>query len=128
VTALTAAIVPVLATAGVPVGIGEQPANVGAKPFVVIWPDGGLRYAATMKANDGLDETWTCHCYGLTPEAADVAMRKFTAAVYGLWRTTVAGRVVQYPEQLTALPLSIDRDAEPDLYDLTVEWRFRTSA
>lgn len=126
-TALTAAILPALATAGLPVGVGKQPANVGTSPFVVIWPDAGRRYAVTMRANDGLDETWVVHHYGLTPEAADVAVRKFTAAVYALHRTTVGGRLVQWPEQLSAVPLSIDRDADPDLYDLTVEWRLSTS-
>jgi hypothetical protein len=35
---------------------------------------------------------------------------------------------VQYPELLTALPLSVDRDADPDLYDYAVEWRLRTTA
>lgn len=127
-TALTEAVKPALAAEGVPVGVGKQPALVGGKPFVVIWPDAGSRSAVTMKANDGLTETWLCHCYGLTPESAEVAVRKLTAAIYGLHRATVAGRVVQWPEQLSALPLSIDRDADPDLYDLAVEWRLRTSA
>ena len=126
-TALTDAVAPLLTTDGLAVGVGQQPANVAAKPFVVIWPDAGMRSAVTMKANDGLAETWVCHCYGLTPDSAAVALRKLTAAVYALWRTTVAGRVVQYPEQLTALPLSVDRDADPDLYDYAVEWRFHTS-
>lgn len=125
-TALTNAIVPLLA-ADVAVGVGQQPPNVGTKPFVVIWPDAGLRSAVTMRANDGLAETWVCHCYGLTADSAAVALRKLTAAIYALHLTTVDGRVVQYPEQLSALPLSVDRDADPDLYDYAVEWRFRTS-
>jgi hypothetical protein len=53
---------------------------------------------------------------------------KLADAVYSLWNTTVDGRTVQYPEQLTALPLSVDRDADPDIYDYAIEWRFRTSA
>jgi hypothetical protein len=124
VTALTDALV----VEGVPVGIGKRPTVAVNKPFIVIWPDAGLRSAVTMKANDGLAETWTCHCYGLTEESAAVALRELTTAVYALWRTEVDGRLVQYPEQLSALPLSVDRDADPDLYDYAVEWRFRTSA
>lgn len=123
-TALTTA---VQAAAGLPVGVGKQPAHAADEPFVVIWPDPGVRSAVTMKANDGLAETWVCHCYGLTPESAEVAVRKLTAAIYGLHRQIVGGRVVQWPEQLSAVPLGIDRDAQPHLYDLTVEWRFRTS-
>lgn len=127
-TALTDAIEPVLAADGLPVGVGKQPADVGVKPYAVIWPDAGRRYAVTMQANDGHDETWVCHHYGLTPDAAELAVQKLTAAVYGLWRAEVAGRVVQYPEQLTVRPLSIDRDAQPALYDFVIEWRLRTSA
>jgi hypothetical protein len=130
VTALTDVVKGALAALDepVPVGVGKQPADVGNKPFVVIWPDGGRRYPVTMQGNDGLDETWVCHCFGLSPDAAGIALDALTAAVYGLWRTTVGGRVVQYPEQLTALPLGIDRDAQPALYDFVVEWRLRTSA
>ena len=126
-TALTNALTPVLTTAGVAVGIGQKPAVALGKPYVVIWPDSGTRAAVTMNVAHGYEETWTAHCYGTTPESAEVARRKLSDAVYGLWMTTVDGRVVQYPEQLTALPLSVDRDADPDLYDYAVEWRFRTS-
>jgi len=126
-TALTAAIVTALADQSLSVGVGRQPAHESDEPFVVIWPDSGRHSAVTMKANDGLAETWTCHCYGLTPESAQVAVRKLTAAIYGLHRQTIGGRLVQWPEQLSAVPLDIDRDAQPHLYDLTVEWRLRTS-
>jgi hypothetical protein len=80
-----------------------------------------------MKANDGTEETWVCHCFGLTPESAAVAVGKLTTAIYGLYRQTVGGRVVHYPEQLSALPLSRDDTANPPLFDLVVEWRLRTS-
>jgi hypothetical protein len=83
VTALSNAIVPVLAAGGVPVGVGKRPAVDGTKPFVVIWPDGGVRSAITMQANDGNTETWVCHCYGLTPESAGIAEQKLAAAIYG---------------------------------------------
>lgn len=126
-TALTAALAVAAAAAGLPVGVGKQPVHDADEPFVVVWPDPGVRSAVTMKANDGLAETWVCHCYGLTPESAEVAVRKLTAAVYGLHRQVIGGRLVQWPEQLSAVPLSIDRDAQPHLYDLTAEWRMRTS-
>jgi len=128
VTALTDAIKPALAAEDLLVGVGKQPNGVTNKPFVVISPDAGRRYAVTMKANDGLDETWTVHHYGRSPEAASIAVEKFTAAVYGLWLNTVGGRVVQWPQQLTTVGLSLDRDAEPDLYDLVVQWRLSTSS
>lgn len=128
-TALTNAIVPALVADGLAVGVGRKPDGLAAgAPYVVIWPDGGVRSAVTMRANDGLTETWTCHCYGQTAESAQVALRKLTAAIYGLHRTFVDGRLVQYPEQLTALPLSRDDDLNPPLYDLAVEWRYWTSA
>jgi hypothetical protein len=124
VTALSAAVV---AAVDFPVGVGVQPTRDGTKPFAVIYPDAGLRSAYTMKANDGTDETWVCHCFGLTPESAAVAVGKLTTAIYGLYRQTVGGRVVHYPEQLSALPLSRDDTANPPLFDLVVEWRLRTS-
>jgi hypothetical protein len=124
VTALTDA----LLVDGVPVGIGKRPDVAASKPFVVIWPTVPVRSPSTMQVDGAYMETWTCHCYGLTEQSAAVALRKLTVAVYALWGAEVAGRVVQYPEQLSALPLSVDRDADPDLYDYAVEWRFRTSA
>lgn len=126
-TALTNAVVPVLAAAGVAVGVGKRPPPDGTKPFVVIWPDGGVRSANTMKANDGNAETWVCHCYGLTEDSAVIALTKLTTAVYGLHRQVIGGRLVQYPEQLSAVPLSRDDDVNPPLFDLTVEWRLSTS-
>lgn len=121
-TALTDALV-----IDIPVGVGKRPVLDGTKPFVVIWPDGGVHSAATMKANDGLSETWVCHCMGLTPESASVAFQKLTTAIYALHRTVVSGRVVQYPENLSSLPLSRDDDVNPPLYDFTTEWRLSTS-
>lgn len=126
-TALTNAVLPILATDGVPVGVGKRPTVDGTKPYIVIWPDAAVRSAVTMKANDGATETWVCHCLGLTPDSVDVAVRKLTTAVYGLYRTVVDGRRVHYPEQLAALPLTRDDDVNPPLYDLTVEWRLSTT-
>jgi hypothetical protein len=122
VTALTDAL-----ALDIPVGIGRQPTRDGTKPWVVIWPDGGLRSAVTMKANDGLAETWVAHCFGLTEASAVVALRKLTDGIYALYRQVVGGRVVQYPEQLSAVPMQRDDDAQPPLYDLIVEWRLRTT-
>lgn len=112
---------------GVPVGVGRKPADVGNRPWIVIWPDAGRRYAATMKATDGLSETWVCHCIGLTPEAAAVAVRKLTAAIYGLHGQVVGDRKVLFPEQTDVLPLSRDDDVDPPLYSHVVEWRFTTT-
>lgn len=126
-TALTAAVKTALTTAGVPTGVGVKPAPDGTKPYVVIWPDGGVRSAWTMKANDGSAEVWVCHCYGLTEDSASVALAKLTTAVYGLHRQVIGGRLVQFPEQISAVPLQRDDDVNPPLFDLTVEWRLSTS-
>lgn len=125
--ALTDPITVALGAVGVPVGIGGRPANVGTKPFVVIWPDAPVRSAVTMKANDGQTTTLVCHCLGLTPAAAVIAERKLADALYGLFGATVDGRVLRYPEQLSSLPLTRDDDVSPPLYDLAVEWRLRTT-
>jgi hypothetical protein len=122
VTALTDAL-----SVDIPVGVGKQPTRSGTKPFIVIWPDAGLRSALTMRANDGLAETWVCHCFGLTEASSAVAVQKLTAAIYALHRQTVAGRVVQWPEQLSSLPLLRDDTADPPLFDLAVEWRLSTT-
>lgn len=124
-TALTDALAP---TVGVPVGVGKQPTRDGTKPWVVIWPDAGVRSAVTMKANDGYAETWVCHCFGLTPDSAAVAARLLTAAIYDLHQDTVGGRLVQFPEQTSAVPLQRDDDADPPLWNYVMEWRLRTSA
>lgn len=126
-TVLTAAVVPVLDAAGVKVGVAGQPARDGTKPFVVIWADTGVRSALTMQANDGITETWMCHCLGLTPDSAAVAARKLADAVYGLHRQVLGGRIVHWPEQLTAVPVSRDDTVDPPLFDSVVEWRFTTS-
>lgn len=124
-TALTAALIP---TIDIPVGVGAQPTRDGTKPFIVIWPDAGMGAPRTMRRDEpAAVETWVCHCLGLTPESAAVAVRKLAAAVYALHRTVVGGRLVQWPEQLSAVPLTRDDDADPPLYDFVVEWRFTTS-
>ena len=123
-TALTS-----LLSLDIPVGVGKQPTRDGTKPWVVIWPDAGVRSALTMQANDGAAETWVCHHYGLTVESAEVALKKMTAAVYALYRQQSAdGRTVQFPEQLSAVPLQRDDTANPPLWDYVTEWRIPTSA
>lgn len=122
-TALTDA----LAVANIPVGVGVKPTVTATGAYIVIWPEVPTRAPSTMKLTSGYVETWTCHCYGLTADAAGIAFSALSQGVYDLWNTTVDGRRVLYPELLTALPLSVDRDADPDLYDHGVEWRFWTS-
>jgi hypothetical protein len=98
------------------------------KPYVVIWPDAGTRAPVTMRVDHGYEETWTAHCYGITPSPPRWPAGSSPTPCTACGTPTVDGRTVQYPEQLTALPLSVDRDADPDLYDYAVEWRLRTSA
>ena len=127
-TALTSAVMPLIVARGVLVGVGGKPADVDTRAYAVIWPDSPMRDPVTMNLTHAYVETWTTHGYGLSEEAAGIARDAVTDAVYALWGAEVGGRVVQYPEHLTTLPLSVDRDADPDLYSYTVEWRFRTSA
>lgn len=112
---------------GIPLGYGKQPTRVGTKPWVVAWPDAGTVYAATMKWNDGRDLTITFRCYGLTPESAAVAVRRVESAAYAQAYTTVDGRHIQYPEQLTAVPLAREDEADPPTYVYVVEWKFRST-
>jgi hypothetical protein len=121
--ALKAALAP-----DVPIGVGDQPGNVGKKPFIVVWADAPVRSQRVMNGtSDAQTTTLVCHCFGLTAASAEIAERKLAAAIYGLYGTDVDGRRVQYPEQLSSLPLTRDDDVSPPLYDLVVEWRLRTS-
>lgn len=126
-SALTTAIVAAANTAGLPVGVGKEPTHAANRPWAVIWPDGGMRTSTHLAVGGGYAETWTCHHYGLTPESADVAVRILTDAVHALHLADVGGRRVLLPEQLSAIPMTVDRDADPPLYDLTVEWRLSTT-
>lgn len=92
-----------------------------------MWPDAPVRSAARLDLTTGQTTTIVCHCLGLTAESAAIGEAKLAAAVYGLYQTTVDGRFVQYPEQLSALPLARDDDVSPPLYNLVVEWRLRTT-
>jgi hypothetical protein len=111
----------------IPLGVGNRPPLTGTKPFVVVWPDAPRRGGNTMKANDNQETILVCHCLGLTEESARIAEAKLATAVYGLYRTVVDGRLVQYPEQMASIPLTRDDDVNPPLYDLAVEWRLRTT-
>lgn len=130
--ALTDALKTALEAAGILTGVGGRPAGTedGAgytKPFIVIWPAAPVRSAVTMKANDGQATTLVGHCYGLSEEAAAIAEQKLADAVYGLYRTVVDGRLVQYPRQLASVPLGRDDHVSPALYDHLAEWRIPTT-
>lgn len=112
---------------GVPIADGELPIREGTKPWVVAWFDAGTLGPNTLAAQDAWSVTMTAHCLGLSAEAARIAAAKLAVAVQSLYRTTVAGRVVQMPEQITAMPVSRDDGADPAEFDATVEWRLRLS-
>lgn len=112
---------------GVLFGDGGKPANVGTKPWIVAWPDGGTYSSRSLRGGDGWSMVLTAHCVGLTPESARIAAAKLSGALYSLFLTTVDGRQVQFPEQLSALPLQRDDDSDPPLFVQIVEWRLRTS-
>lgn len=125
--ALTDALTTALTAADVASKVGDRPADIGTKPFVVFWPDAPVRASLRMDLTTGQTTTIVCHCLGLTEESARIGETKLAAAVYGLYQTVVDGRFVQYPEQLASLPLTRDDDVSPPLYLLVVEWRLRTS-
>jgi hypothetical protein len=124
---LTDALVDACTAQGVLAKVGDRPADTGSLPFVVIWEYAPVRTAQTMDLGQRETTTLVCHCAGLTEQAARIAEAKLSAAVYSLYRTTVDGRTVAYPEQLAAMPLIRDDDQSPPLYDLAVEWRLRTT-
>lgn len=132
--ALTDALIDALAAGGVSASEGGpkktsdgKPLPTDGKPFVVIWPDGPVRTAATLADGRGEETTvLVCHCAGLTPQAARIAEAKLADAVYGLYQTVIDGQSVSYPVQDWAEPMKRDDDVSPSLYDLAVEWRIRT--
>lgn len=89
--ALTAALAP-----GIPAKVGDRPAGVGNKPFIVFWPDAPARSARTLaQPNAKQTTTIVCHCLGLTKEAAEIAEQKLADAVYGLYGIDVDDRTVE---------------------------------
>lgn len=111
---------------GVPVGDGGQPEDVGDGPWIVVWPDAGVLSAHTLgRPRSRVTAVLTAHCVGRSPESARVAARVLAGVLVGMGGADVAGWRVQPPEQLSALPLSIDRDVKPPLYTQTAEWRLR---
>ena len=123
---LTDALKAACTTQGLPAEVGDRPKNAGAKPFVVIWEYAPVRTPKTMALARTETTTLTCHCVGLTDDAARIAETKLAAAVFSLYGAVVDGRLVGEPEQLMSQPLVRDDDVSPSLYDLAVEWRLRT--
>lgn len=113
---------------GLLAAVADEPADVGGKPYIVLYPDGPVRTAASLV--DGLGEqtmVFVCHCWGLTPDAVQIAEAKLAAAVASLYRQVIDGQQVHFPVQDWAQPLTRDDDTSPALYDLAVEWRLRTT-
>lgn len=112
--------------AGVPVDVGRKPANATTR-WIVLWPDTGTVDDRSLKSRDGWSIVLPAQCYGLTPEAAAYAVRKYGAAILGLHGTVVAGRTVHMPVHERPPPLSRDDDADPPIFMQYDEWRIRTS-
>lgn len=113
---------------GVLFGDGVKPANVGTKPYVVAFFDGGTVDDRSLKSRDGWVLTGTFHCSGLTPDSARIAVRGLRSAILGLRGAVIDGRTVQMPVHLTGAPMTRDDDADPPLFIQVDEWRIRTSA
>jgi hypothetical protein len=113
--------------AGVAFGDAKKPAVLAGRPWVLAWFDAGTVGDRSMVSRDGWATVGTFHSYGLTPESSRIAARAVRAAVLGLHRTTIDGRVVQMPVNLTSLPMQVDYDVDPPLFDVVDEWQIRTS-
>lgn len=124
---LVAAISAGLTAAGVAFGDGKKPTVAAGKPWVVGWFDAGTVDNRSLRSRDGWVCVGTFHSFGLTPESARIANRALRSVVLGLHLTTVGGRVVQMPENLVAVPMSRDDDADPAVFLLIDEWRIRVA-
>ena len=123
---IPAALSAALAASNVAFGNGKKPATATTR-YIVAWFDAGSVSDRSLRSRDGWSQVGTFHCYGQTPEAAQGIYGLLTEAILGLHRTTVDGRVLDMPEQLTALPLQRDDNLSPPLFDFVCEWRFRAS-
>ena len=111
---------------GVPFGDGKKPATATTR-YIVAWFDGGRVEDRSLRSRDGWSAVGTFHCYGQTPDAARYANQKLTAAVLSLFGQAVGDRVLLMPEQVSTVPLQRDDDADPAMFDVISEWRFRAS-
>lgn len=125
---LVDAVISAVQARGVPFGDGVVPTRVGTKPWIVGWFDAGTTDDDSLRGDDGWSIVLTAHCLGLSAEAARIAAAYLTVALRAVYGTTVAGRVVHRPEQLTALPVARDDTQTPVQWDAVVEWRLRTLA
>lgn len=122
-----AAVADALTTQGVDHAEGRKPAGVAALPYIVWWLDGGTVSDRSMRSRDGFSVVLTLQCYGLTPEAVRVALRKGRAAVATLPGLPVDGRVLMMPSHTPGPPMDRDDDADPPLWWQSDEWRLPTS-
>lgn len=123
---LVAAIAAGLTSAGVAFGDGRKPTVAAGKPWVVGW------FAPTiddrsLRSRDGWVCVVTFQCFGLTPESARIASRAVSSVLLGMHRTTVGGRTVQLPENLSSVQ-GRDDDTEPPTHMVAEDWRIRTTA
>lgn len=124
---LVDAVIAAVQARGVPFGDGTVPTRDGTKPWIVGWFDAGTHDDDSLRGNDGWSVILTAHCLGLSAEAARIAAAHLAVALRNVYGTTVDGRIVHAPEQITALPVSRDDTTTPAQWDAVVEWRLRTS-
>lgn len=124
---VVAAIGSAVTTGGVAFGDGKKPANVGSKPYVVAFFDAGTVTDRSLASRDGWELYCSFQCAGLSPEAVRIAIRKVRAAVLGLRRQVLGGRLILMPTHEYGAPMSREDDADPTLFIQIDEWRIRTS-
>lgn len=116
-----------IAARGIAYAVGQKPTVTAGHPWIVAWPDFGTITNRSLSSRDGFSMVVVLQCYGLSPESAGIASRKSRAAVLGLHRAEVGGRVLLMPEHRTGPPLTRDDDVDPPIWMQVDEWRFRTT-
>jgi hypothetical protein len=115
------------AVTGVVFTDGSKPADVGSKPYIVAFFDAGTVENRSMASRDGWSMVGVFHCSGQSPDSARFAAKKLRVAILGLWGAGAGAHTFRLPEHLTGAPMSRDDDAQPALFVIVDEWRFRLS-
>ena len=113
--------------AGVAVGEGRKPTVAAGRPYIVAFFDPGAVEDRSLRSRDGISIVGSFQCAGLTPESARFASRKLRDALLALHLTAFGDRRLLMPSHLGPLPMQRDDDADPVLFVVIDEWRFRLS-
>lgn len=125
ITPLVEALAAAMTTAGVPFGDSNKPPNVGKKPYVVGYFDGGQVTDRSLRTRDGLSLGAVFHSYGLSPASVRGGRKALLAAVFGLAGQNIDGWTVHKPVHQVPVPMDRDDAVDPPLYWQTDEITLR---